>query len=152
MPFNPIRIIMPDPLKDEQRLVPARVQTNFDLMKRELDRLEALIPLGDDDGGIVPPTPIISDEKYFYGYTASGGAGVDADGEDIPIMTEVIEDSQFTHAAGSAEVTINEDATYEIIAEAGFNFHEDDIIELAIYHDDGSGYVLVDGAVANCGV
>jgi len=88
----------------------------------------------------------------FFGYNSSGGTGIDADGEDLEIMTEVVKDSPYSHAAGSAEVEILESGTYEIIAESSFNFHEDDIIELAIMHDDGSGFVLMPGAVANCGV
>jgi len=98
----------------------------------------------DNTTGITP--------NEFFGYTASGGQGVDADGEDLPIVTEVREDSAFSHSAGSAEVEIQEEGYYEIIAESSFNLHEDNIVELAIYHDDGTGYALMPGAIANCGV
>lgn len=103
------------------------------------------------EDGLEFDTVSTATNNIFYGYNASGGTTIDADGEDLTITTEVREDSAYTHSSSSAEVEIQTDGEYEIIADASFNFNEDDIVEFSIYHDDGSGYSLVEGAAAYCG-
>jgi len=89
--------------------------------------------------------------NVFSGYTASGGHGIDEDGEYLTIVTEERKDSAYTHAAASDEIRIEKDGDYEITVEASFNMNEDDIVELAIFYDVGDGFVLMPAGISNCG-
>lgn len=55
----------------------------------------------------------------FYAYDAVGNISLDAGWTDITLDSEVKEDAPYTHAADSAEVTINEDGWYEVTYNVG---------------------------------
>lgn len=91
-------------------------------------------------------------DRSFFGYHGAGGVTVGIADTDMPLDTEVIEGNMFTHAAGSAEITINQTGYYNIDYNAGFSLNEDDIVEIRIQRDTGGGYADLPGAVASCGV
>lgn len=90
-------------------------------------------------------------DRSFFAYHAAGGVTVNAVDTDMPLDTEVVESPMFTHAAGSAEVTINQTGYYNIDYNAGFSLNEDDIVEIRIQRDTGGGYADIPGSSASCG-
>lgn len=90
-------------------------------------------------------------DRSFFAYHAAGGVTVNAADTDMPLDTEVVESPMFTHAAGSAEITINQTGYYNIDYNAGFSLNEDDIVEIRIQRDTGGGYADLPGSSASCG-
>lgn len=87
--------------------------------------------------------------QYFEAYDNTGGTSIDSGWTDVPLDTERIEDSAFTHTGSSAEVTINESGTYLIIGrvtieQTGGNNRSDAEIRLML--DAGTGFSEVDGS------
>ncbi len=102
-----------------------------------------------DDGGT--EYQLTATRDLFYAYDAGGAIALNAVGgwTDINLDSEPIEDPSYTHAADSAEITINTDGWYEVTyyfaaaLTAGTRWES----TVKLQEDTGSGYGDIPGTI-----
>ena len=70
--------------------------------------------ISNDGGAFIPLEAGEAGDNIFYAYDSAGGTLIGNTPTDIPFDTEIREDTEYTHAANSAEVTINTTGNYEV--------------------------------------
>ena len=70
--------------------------------------------ISNDGGAFIPLEAGEAGDNIFYAYDNAGGTLIGNTPTDIPFDTEIREDTEYTHAANSAEVTINTTGNYEV--------------------------------------
>lgn len=70
--------------------------------------------LSNDGGSFIPLESGDGQDDVFYAYDGGGNTLVANTPTDLPFDTEVREDTEYTHAPDSAEVTINTTGSYEL--------------------------------------
>jgi hypothetical protein len=86
---------------------------------------------------------------FFDAFDSSGGTDISSGWTDVPLDTERIEDSAFSHTGSSAEVTINTSGTYLVFARVGTDISSGtnrSESEMRVMLDSGSGYNEVPGS------
>ena len=90
-------------------------------------------------------------DTYFDAYDDAGGTTVAAAWTDVPLDTERIKSSAFSHASSSAEVTINKTGTYIVTARVSTTINTGTgrtDSSMQIVKDTGTGYATVAGTTA----
>lgn len=88
-------------------------------------------------------------ESFFDAYDSAGGTTLTSAFVDIPLGTERKKTADYTHAAGSAEVTINTTATYVVMYAASSDVTTEDApmqADFKMQLDTGAGFADVAGS------
>ena len=89
--------------------------------------------------------------KYFDGYNDTGGTSISTSYTDIPIISENIKDSIYTHTASSPSITVTEDGRYIIFARICFvksSGTTETAVKTRLVVDNGSGFFEISGTEA----
>lgn len=91
-------------------------------------------------------TEMSSESEWFSGYDSIGLTSVSTSWVDIPLNSEHVKDTGFTHTGSSAEVEVGEDFTYLIAGRVSLGgVTNRTSSETRLVRDTGSGYVEVPG-------
>jgi|GEM_PF-6974980 len=106
--------------------------------------------LSNDGATFLALNPGDGNNDIFYAYDAAGATALGTAAVDITFDTEVREDSEYTHAADSAEVTINTSGSYNIDYDCTSDVTTDDrsLVTHYMMRNTGVGFVEVDGTRA----
>ena len=99
----------------------------------------------------VVPTPTIKREKISL-FDENGEIVLLASWTDLTFDSQDLKDTIFNHTLLNSEVTVNDNGEFEIITEGDFKSHisNNQVCEIRIVRDSGSGYQEIPGSRAYC--
>ena len=103
-------------------------------------------------GGTSPPSPTSLLDKDFFAYDEAGGTAFNSTEVELPLDTEILKDSGYTHVLGSEEIVLVAGGFYNIDADASFALTSSDSVEFKLQVDSGAGFVDIEGSKSYTGV
>lgn len=95
-----------------------------------------------------PVSAETAEPEYFDGYDTAGGTSIPGSWTDIPLDSERIKDTPFSHTIPSAEVTFNEAGIYTVwgrVTTEAVSGNSRTQLEMRAMFDPGGGYIEIPG-------